>query len=319
MPLRLISKWHSSALTFIGTIAVLVLMVAALFGGAVPQSVAAYKSPGTPSGFINDYAGLLTATQKSDLEQKARSLEQTTGTELSVVTVADLGGDSVEEFAAALFKEWGIGKRGKDNGVLVLVARDDREVRIEVGYGAEAVVTDAFSGKVIRDIILPAFKAGDYNAGIAGAVDKIAAALADPAAAELWTKSSMGGTIPGNGMLGGMPIQALFILGFFILFVFARAFAGFAQSRAWWPGALLGFFFGLFISRTLLIAIIAAIIGLIVDFIASTFFYGKFKNAGRHGGGPWFFGGGSSGGFGGGGFGGFGGGSSGGGGASGRW
>jgi uncharacterized protein len=137
----------------------------------------AYYDPGTPSGFVDDFAGLLSADEVGGLESKLSQFEQATGNEIVVVTIPGLQGDTIEGFAEKLFQEWGIGKEGKDNGALLLVAVEDRAVRIEVGYGLEGMLTDAQSSQIINRVIIPAFQKEDYNGGISQAVDLILPAL----------------------------------------------------------------------------------------------------------------------------------------------
>ena len=136
-------------------------------------SVLAYENPGKPTGFVNDFAGLLTAGEKSALEIKIGNFERPAGVELAVVTVPSLGGDTVENFAVKLFADWGIGKAKKDNGILFLIAPTEREARIEVGYGLEPVVTDAASSYVMRNVIIPRFAEGKYAEGIDDGVDAL--------------------------------------------------------------------------------------------------------------------------------------------------
>jgi uncharacterized protein len=136
-------------------------------------SVSAYESPGRPTGFVNDFAGIMTTEERAVLENTIGNFERPAGVEMSVVTVVTLGGDTIENFAEKLFQEWGIGKARKDNGVLFLIAPNEREARIEVGYGLEPVVTDAASSFVMRNIIVPRFAEGDYHAGISDGVDAL--------------------------------------------------------------------------------------------------------------------------------------------------
>ena len=127
-----------------------------------------------PQGKVNDFAGLLTPEDREALEAQLASLERDTSAEVAVVTVQSLGGRALEEYATALFTEWGIGKQGKDNGVLVLVAVDDRAMRIEVGYGLEGVLPDGLAGAVIRETFLPRFRENDYRAGILQGTARVA-------------------------------------------------------------------------------------------------------------------------------------------------
>jgi uncharacterized protein len=96
---------------------------------ATPGVLFAYSSPGRPTGFVNDYADVLTGDQENALETKLEGFEASSTAEIAVVTIKTLGDDTIEDYAQALFKEWGIGKKGKDNGALVLVAVDDHQMR----------------------------------------------------------------------------------------------------------------------------------------------------------------------------------------------
>ena len=119
-----------------------------------------------PAGRVNDYAAVLDPAERRALEDEIRSLDRDTSAEVAVVTVASLDGLSVEDYAERLFNTWGIGKAATDNGVLVLVAVNDRQMRIEVGYGLEGVLPDGLAGAVIRDTFLPAFRDGQMRQGI---------------------------------------------------------------------------------------------------------------------------------------------------------
>src|SRR3989339_611184 len=127
----------------------------------VAQVVFAYSSPGQPNGFVNDFANVIDSTTKTNLEAEIQSFEQTTTHEIAVVTIKTLEGDTVENYANDLFKEWGLGKKGADNGVLFLVVVDDRQMRIEVGYGLEGALTDLQSRGILDNIARPYFKEGD--------------------------------------------------------------------------------------------------------------------------------------------------------------
>jgi uncharacterized protein len=136
--------------------------------------VYAYTSPGKPTGLVNDFAKVLSPSQKADLENQIGNFARPAGVQMAVAIVGSLGGDTIENFAEKLFAEWGIGQKISDNGILILVAPAERQVRIEVGYGLEPTVTDAASSVIIRNIMLPAFKTGDYYGGISGGVNALA-------------------------------------------------------------------------------------------------------------------------------------------------
>jgi len=118
------------------------------------------------SGFINDFAGVLGSSWKSKLEEIVARVEKETSCEIAVAIINSLEGITIEEYAVELFEKWGIGKKKEDNGILLLVAVEDRELRIEVGYGLEGTITDLEAANIIDDIIVPRFKEDDYNSGL---------------------------------------------------------------------------------------------------------------------------------------------------------
>ena len=139
----------------------------------LPTSASSYTSPGKPSGFINDFAGILKPETVSFLNQKLEQFSTDTGNEIVVVTILRLKDETIETYAEKLFQEWGIGKEKGDNGLLLLVSLEDRVVRIEVGYGLEPVITDIESAHIINDILVPAFQDSRYDDGIGSAIEKI--------------------------------------------------------------------------------------------------------------------------------------------------
>jgi uncharacterized protein len=284
----------------------------------LPSLALAYTSPGSPRGLVNDYAKVLTADQVASLEAVLEQNKQSTGSEIAVVTIKSLGGDTIENYAVKLFEEWGIGQKGKDNGALLLIALDDRQMRIEVGYGLEPVLTDALTSSIIRNTLRPAFQEGKYYDGISAAVSQMTAVVAgDESAVPIDTTESSPWWADGH-------VDA------FLIFLFFGAvqwlFSIMARSRSWWLGGVVGGVIGVVVAflATLTVGLIIGAIlvplGLALDYFVSRE-YSASATTGRHprwwAGGPWigggFGGGGSSG------FGGFGGGSSGGGGASGSW
>ena len=280
---------------------------------ALPLLGNAYYSPGKPAGFVNDYAEMLAPAEVQALEGKLTSFEKETSNELTIVTVPDLGGDTIENFAVKLFEEWKIGKAKNDNGVLLLISRDDREARIEVGYGLEGALTDAQSFPIIDQIIVPAFREGKYYEGLSGAADAIVAATKGEYAPEPSRAS---------GKLDQDTIWFIITAAWFALVWLGSVLA---RSKSWWGGGVVGgvlgiivtIFFGFLLAGLIALALLVPI-GLFLDYVVSRE-YQKAKQSGRMprwwGGGGWGHGGGGFGG----GFGGFGGGHSGGGGASGRW
>lgn len=137
-----------------------------------------------PEGRISDFARILTQEEKGKLQRLTEEVERANGAELAVVTLPSLDGLSVEECAVTLFKQWGVGKKGKDNGVLFLVAPNERKARIEVGYGLEGSLNDAKAGRIL-DEAMPYFKSGQYGEGLLAGCESIAATLGgDPSRAD---------------------------------------------------------------------------------------------------------------------------------------
>jgi len=131
----------------------------------------------TLSGRVVDNAAYLNATSEQQISQQLDAYENATGNQLVVATVENLQGYSIEEFAYQLGRHWGIGQKDKNNGVLLLVAKSERKVRIDVGYGLEGVLTDAISANIIHTVILPQFKKGQYASGIANGTTAVIASL----------------------------------------------------------------------------------------------------------------------------------------------
>ncbi len=129
-------------------------------------SVQATQLP-RPKGYVNDFAGVMSAQQQQELEALLTNFErQSGGVEIAVVTIQSVPEADVDGYAVDLFAAWGIGKKGADNGLLILAAINDRRGRIEVGYGLEGIIPDAVAGRVLRQVIFPEFKKGDYGNGL---------------------------------------------------------------------------------------------------------------------------------------------------------
>ena len=129
------------------------------------------------TGRVVDQAGVLSATTRADLDRKLVSLEQKSGIQLVVATVATLGGQEIEPYANDLFRQWKLGEAKKNNGVLFLIAPKQHRVRIEVGYGLEGTLTDAISKIIILNAVAPRFKTGDFDGGVSRGVDDITTVL----------------------------------------------------------------------------------------------------------------------------------------------
>ena len=139
------------------------MVLAWLLAAAVAASAQEFPRP---LGKVNDFAQVLDGPDRATLEHQLDDLERATSAEVALVTVTSLEGRTVEDYATALFNTWGIGKKDRDNGVLVLVCVPERAMRIEVGYGLEGIMPDGLAGAIIRQTILPRFRGNDYRGGI---------------------------------------------------------------------------------------------------------------------------------------------------------
>jgi uncharacterized protein len=237
-----------------------------------------------PSGYVDDFAKVLDPAGKARLEAYCGALERSTGVQMAIVTVDTLDGEPVEDVGNRLFREWGIGKKGKDNGILMLFAIKDHKNSVELGYGIEPLLSDADAGTILRGI-RPILRQGNYSGAFLAAAQELGNAVAQ----------AQGVAPPGGQPIrrqrpaprGNGPPVGLIIAGFFlIMWLISRSFRGGGG------GGVGGFLAGMFLGNMM----------------------------GRGGGSGWSGGGfGGGGGGGGGGFGGFGGGDSGGGGASSDW
>lgn len=261
-----------------------------------------------PTGHVNDFAGILSESFEGSLEANIAEFEKETTVEIAVATVTDLAGTTIEGYGVRLFEAWGIGKKEADNGLLILVALNERKVRIDVGYGLEPIITDSRAGRIIREKITPEFKNENYEQGLLLGVEAIKDYYREGEKPLALEKTE---TKVENSQAGA-------VFGLLVL-VYLSSFWG--RSKRIWPGGVVGGILGMIIGAIAKIAIlpwIFALIGFFLDWLLSKN-YKNLKKAGR----PtrWWL---SRGGFrtgrsSGGGFGGFGGGSSGGGGASGSW
>ena len=260
--------WLSSVVT-------LIVLASSLWAEPVPSL--------KPTGYVNDFAHVLDAQTSADLENFCREVDQKTNAQIAVVTVHSLDGSDIESYAANLFHQWGIGPKGKERGVLILLAVNDRKYRIEVGYGLEPILPDGKVGGFGREAV-PLLRQADYSRAISLMTTRVADTLAADAGVTLSTRPQRGP--PENAQEpGAIKLSRGTILFGLIVLIAILVFLGPFLWRILWYLFLFGG--------------------------GPRGYYGR----GSSGWGGGF----SGGGFGGGGFGGFGGGSSGGGGASGGW
>ncbi len=217
----------------------LVLAALLTIGGAT-RSVAATDVPFL-AGHVNDNAGILSLDTQRALEELLRMHEDSTSNQIAVLTITSLEGEPLEEYSRRVVMTWKLGQKGKDNGVLLLVAKDDRKVRIEVGRGLEGQLTDAVSSSIMRHEILPQFKAGDYDRGVRAGVDAIIGAIAGAYTAEEGSTAEMD---IGTGILAFLFF--LLVVGIFTMIAFATPGCG-----GWFLYAFLLPFWGVFPPATL--------------------------------------------------------------------
>ena len=233
-----------------------------------------------PSGYVNDFANVIDARNKQRLEAYLGEVERATGVQIAVVTVDTLDGDPIEDDANKLYREWGIGQKGKNEGLLLLLAIKDRKQRAEVGYGLEPIVTDGEAGAILRGV-RPILRQGDYGGAMVAAAQQFGDRIAQAKGVQLSPLRPVRTGRPAPRQSIPWPVM---VMGFFfILWLLGRIGRGGGGGG---PGFLTGMILGNMMGR---------------------------GSSGWGGGG--FGGGGSSGG----GWGGFGGGDSGGGGASSDW
>lgn len=264
----------------------LLLLGAANWAAAVP--IASLH----PTNYVNDFAGVLDAATQARLNALCHQVEQKAQAQIAVVTVKSLDGQDVVDYAVALYQKWGIGAKGKDRGVLILLATQDHKYWMAVGYGLEAILPDGKVGGFGREAV-PILKTGNYPAAVTLLTTRVASVIAQDAGVTLDNQPRM--PMPRRRQQGpgvGAVVVLLLILFFVVIPLLRAIFRGGGGG----PGGGSGFWSGLFWGMLL-----------------------NSMGGGRGGGGFGGFGGGSGGGFGGGGFGGFGGGSTGGGGAGGSW
>jgi uncharacterized protein len=259
---------------------------------------------------VTDQTATLTADQRKQLEIKLADFERQKGAQIAILIVPTVSPETVEQFAVRAFEAWKLGRKGVDDGVLLLVAKNDRRLCIEVGYGLEGALNDATAKRIISETITPRFKQGDYFSGVDAGVDAMIRVIGGEPLPEPTSAAATGDD--------GFDIEAMIPIGFFIVFVVSNILRSiFGRLLA---AGIVGVAAGVITSLILSSTVVAVIAG-IVAFVVSLLLGISGGGGGGGGGRSWSSGGSSSswgGSSGGGGFSG-GGGSSGGGGASGGW
>ncbi len=219
-------------------------LAAALLGFALAATAGAREVPYL-TGRVNDLAELLGPETEDRIEQKLAAYEQQTGAQFAILTIDSLEGEVLEEYSLRVAETWALGRAEQDDGLLLLIARDDRKMRLEVGYGLEERLTDLMSGRILNNILRPAFRRGDFEGGIERGVDATLAVLGG-------AESPPGEEAPassGSGDLAGAPLLfRLVFFGFFLLVVGMFAVSALFSSGcgSWFLWLFLMPFFGTF-------------------------------------------------------------------------
>jgi uncharacterized protein len=182
--------------------------------------------PAQPQSWVNDYAGVFSSSQKSALEQKLNEFEYRTSTQIFVVTIDNNDGYPASMLAPMIGEQWGVGQKGKDNGIVVLVDMQDRDVYIATGYGNEEYVTDLLAGRIVDHEIIPNFKNGNYYEGIDKATDVLIDLLDGKFTADEYRKQTSGG---GGSAIGGIIFM---IILFSLIFRNSRNNTGMGRRRS---------------------------------------------------------------------------------------
>ena len=282
------------------------LVLAVLLGAAL-AAIAQVAVP--PVARVTDQTGTLRAEQKAALEQMLQAFEARKGSQIAVLMVPTTGGEAIEQYALRVAEQWKLGRKGVDDGALLAIAKDDRALRIEVGYGLEGALNDATAKRIIAEVITPRFREGDFFGGISAGVDRMIKVIdGEPLPAPAKSAPQVDGDV-----FQFLPIVLVvaMVLGGLLRAILGRALGAVAT------GGAVGFLAWI-LAGTLFVGLLAGVLAFFFTLVGGfrgALSGGGFGHRGGWGGGGWGGGGIRTGG---GGFGG-GGGGFGGGGASGRW
>lgn len=212
-------------------------LLLAAFAALLASAPAAAQTFPQLTGRVVDQANIIPDDREAAMAQRLEQLQRATSRQLVVATVSSLEDQPIEDYANRLFREWRLGQSEANNGVLLLVAPNERRVRIEVGYGLEGILTDAFTGQVIRDHVIPRFRENDYPGGIEAGTNALIIQLAAPAEAaeqraiEAERERYGAGNGDGGGEAAFIIIGILVILGIPVLLAVIEAVGGRRRRR----------------------------------------------------------------------------------------
>jgi len=240
---------------------------------SISSALAAAPFPSL-TGRVVDLAGMISPQDEASITRISSQLEGATGNQFIVVTLPDLGGDTIEEYGFQLGRHWGIGQSEKNNGLLLIIAKAERRIRIEVGYGLEGEMTDAIASQIIQGAMVPSFRAGTISSGILLGAQQVAQVVSGDYEPQALNQR-------GSGQGRGLPNATFLVL--FVIIMGLRMFSGFSGGfgrRRRHRGALVG-----------------GVYGTSGGFSRGGFGGGGFGGGGFSGGGGGFGGGGASGGW----------------------
>jgi len=182
-----------------------------------------------PRRFVEDYANVINDSDERSLNGVLQELEQKTGAQYIVLTVLSTGGLPIEQFSIELAEKWKLGQKGKDNGMLFVLAKNDRRWRFEVGYGLEGFVTDQYCSRIGRDVLVPYLRKGDYSRGICESNLRIVQRIASEAGVSL-TGMPKVTPVPVRDRRRGLPCCSALPILIFMLLIFGGA----GRGMGWW-------------------------------------------------------------------------------------
>jgi len=213
---------------------------------ANPQRSKSVTPENKIKNYVTDQTGTLSSQETADLESKLSAFDKQTSTQIIVVMISTLGDGSLEDRSHDIAEQNGVGKKSKNNGVLLFIVKDDRKLRIEVGYGLEGALTDAISDQIIRKEITPQFKLGNYYAGINAGTD----AIIKVTKGEYTQDTKKNNDSDFGGLLCGLPVIFVLFLGFVMFMIVIRIFSRifgwrrFGGGGGWFSGGSGGWMSG---------------------------------------------------------------------------
>jgi uncharacterized protein len=192
----------------------------------VPSTIYSISVPDRPTAYVMDLAGVINDNVEVNLNRYLRELEEKTSSQMVVLSIDSLEGESIEDLSIRIAHDkWKLGQKGKDNGVLLLIAIQERKYRIEVGYGLEGVLPDSLAGTIGRQYLVPYFKKGDYSTGILTASLAVISEVASDAGVEITGMPSIKNRTPYRSVKHGKPslaskiLSIIFVIGLIYMFI----------------------------------------------------------------------------------------------------